>query len=118
MTATIASYRWKLTPDQMKKRLSLIGMTTATLVLAAAALAQAPAPDIQQPRSLAHPMLNSVIFAALGIIVVFVAFKIFDKATPKVNFQEELLKNNTAVAIVIGAVIIGISLIVAASIAG
>jgi len=43
---------------------------------------------------------------------------VFDKATPKLDFQQELIKNNTAVAIVIGAVVIGISLIVAASIVG
>ncbi len=103
----------------MKNKLARITMTAVALLAATgSALAQAPIPDLQQPKALGRALLNSVIFAALGLIVVFVAFKVFDKATPKVDFQQELIKNNIAVAIVIGAVVVGISLIVAASIMG
>src|SRR5258706_15524618 len=68
------------------------------------------------PKSLGHALLNSIIFATVGIIVVFVGFKVFDWALTKIDVQKELLNNNVAVAIVSAAVIIGISIIVATSI--
>jgi uncharacterized membrane protein YjfL (UPF0719 family) len=103
----------------MKTTLNRIALSVATVMATSVnALAQDAVLDVQHPRTLGHALLNSVIFALLGMILVFIAFKVFDKATPKVDFQQELVKNNTAVAIVIAAVVIGISLIVAASIMG
>jgi uncharacterized membrane protein YjfL (UPF0719 family) len=67
-------------------------------------------------KSIGHALLNSVIFAAAGMALVFVAFKVFDLATPRIDIQKELLANNTAVAIISAAVILGVSLIVAVSI--
>jgi putative membrane protein len=67
-------------------------------------------------KSIGHALLNSVVFAAAGMALVFVAFKVFDKATPQIDIQKELLNNNVAVAIISAAVIIGVSLIVAVSI--
>ncbi|EEF61953.1 DUF350 domain-containing protein [Pedosphaera parvula] len=68
------------------------------------------------PKSLSHAILNSIIFATIGIVVVFVGFKVFDWAVTKIDIEKELLNNNVAVAIVTAAVIIGISIIVATSI--
>lgn len=67
-------------------------------------------------KSIGHALLNSVVFAAAGMALVCVAFKVFDKATPQIDIQKELLNNNVAVAIISAAVIIGVSLIVAVSI--
>jgi len=67
-------------------------------------------------KSIGHALLNSIVFAAAGVVLVFVAFKVFDWATPRIEIQKELLNNNVAVAIISAAVIIGVSLIVAASI--
>jgi putative membrane protein len=67
-------------------------------------------------KSIGHALLNSVVFAAAGMVLVFVAFKVFDWVTPRIDIQTELLNNNTAVAIISAAVIIGVSLIVAVSI--
>jgi len=64
-------------------------------------------------------VMAAVIFGAIGIGLILVGYKLFDWITPKINVQEELSqKQNIAVAIVVAAVIIGISLVVAASIAG
>src|SRR4051812_40133418 len=67
-------------------------------------------------KSLGQALLYSLIFATVGIFVVFVAFKIFDLALTEIDVQKELLNNNIAVGLVTGAVIIGISIIVAVSI--
>ena len=67
------------------------------------------------PKSIWHALLNSVIFASVGMLMVAIGIKVFDKATPSIVLEKELLANNTAVAIVTAAVIIGISIIVAAS---
>lgn len=68
------------------------------------------------PKSLGQALLSSLIFAAVGMVAVFVAVVVFDKATPRIDIQKELLNHNVAVAIVTGAVVIGVSIIVAASI--
>ena len=50
------------------------------------------------------------------MVAVFVAVIVFDKTTPRIDIQKELLNNNIAVAILTRAVVIGVSIIVAASI--
>jgi uncharacterized membrane protein YjfL (UPF0719 family) len=52
------------------------------------------------------------LYAALGVILMFVTYKIFDKLSPRVDFEEELKKGNIAVAIFIGALFISIALII------
>jgi putative membrane protein len=90
-----------------------VGITALTL-FAASAFAQSAEP--LPAKSIGHALLNSVVFATAGMVLVFFAFKVFDWATPRIDFQKELLNNNIAVAIVSAAVIIGVSLIVAVSI--
>jgi putative membrane protein len=87
--------------------------TVPTLLAASSAFAQG---EISTPKSIGHALLNSVIFSAVALVMVFIAFKIFDLATPKIDIQKELLNHNVAVAILTAAVIIGISIIVAVSI--
>ena len=100
----------------MKRIASKFGAgALAFCVLANSAVAQTPTADIQ-PRHLARALISSLIFAAVGMLAVFAAVIIFDRATPKIDIQKELLGNNTAVAIVTAAVVIGVSIIVAASI--
>jgi putative membrane protein len=83
-----------------------------TFVNSASAQSAEPLPV----KSIGHALLNSVVFAAAGMVLVFAAFKVFDLATPRIDIQKELLNNNIAVAIISAAVIIGVSLIVAVSI--
>ncbi|MBM4194479.1 MAG: DUF350 domain-containing protein [Gemmatimonadetes bacterium] len=51
-------------------------------------------------------------YAALGVVLMWVSYRVFDLMTPKVDFAEELKKGNVAVAIFIGALFIAIAMIV------
>jgi uncharacterized membrane protein YjfL (UPF0719 family) len=65
------------------------------------------------PTSLWEAALASALFGAIGIALSVLGFKIFDWLTPG-NLQEEVLKkNNIAAAILAGAFIIGICIVIA-----
>ncbi|MGH7633938.1 MAG: DUF350 domain-containing protein [Gemmatimonadaceae bacterium] len=55
------------------------------------------------------------LYAALGIVLMWVAYRVFDRLTPQVDFAEELKRGNIAVAIFIAALFISIALIVGRS---
>ena len=57
-----------------------------------------------------------VIYAVLGIVIYITAFIVVDKITPGHLWNELLEKRNTAIALFMGALGIGISIIIAASI--
>ena len=63
-------------------------------------------------------LLNSVIYSAVGIIVFCVGFAIVDKLTHHDLWDELINKKNMALAIVVGLVSLGISIIIAAAIHG
>ena len=63
-------------------------------------------------------IVTTAIFTLFGLVVFGLAYIIIVKATP-FSIRKELEEDqNTAIAIVIGAVIIGIALIIAAAIQG
>jgi len=62
-----------------------------------------------------YPLLNAVIFASLGIVVLAVAGSILLKLAPLKMWRELGEERNVAVAIFAGAVAIGMSLIIAAA---
>jgi putative membrane protein len=62
--------------------------------------------------------LNSSIYAGLGIVIFVVSFILVDKLTPGELWGEIIREKNTAVAILAGAVAIGLSIIIAAAIHG
>ena len=51
-------------------------------------------------------------YAALGVVLMFVSYRVIDALTPQVDFPEELKKGNIAVAIFIAALFLSIALIV------
>ncbi len=63
-------------------------------------------------------LLSTLVFVLLGIIIFALAFIIIVKASPFSVRKEIEEDQNIALAIVIGAVIIGIAMIVAAAIQG
>jgi putative membrane protein len=63
-------------------------------------------------------MLNSLLYAGIGIVVFVVGFFILDMLTPGKLWEEINQKQNLAVAIFAGAVALGLSIIVAAAIHG
>jgi putative membrane protein len=62
--------------------------------------------------------INSLIFAGLGILIFIVSFVLVDKLTPGELWKEIIDRKNTAVALLAGAVAVGISIIIAAAIHG
>jgi uncharacterized membrane protein YjfL (UPF0719 family) len=52
------------------------------------------------------------LYGALGIVLMWVSYRLFDRLTPQVDFAEELKRGNVAVAIFIAALFIAIALIV------
>jgi uncharacterized membrane protein YjfL (UPF0719 family) len=54
----------------------------------------------------------NLIFAALGVVLMYVSYRIIDRLTPQVDFPEELKRGNVAVAIFIAALFLSIALIV------
>ncbi len=64
-------------------------------------------------------VVSAVLFAGIGLIVFLVGFLVLDLLTPKVNIWRELTeKQNTAVAILVGACVIGIAIIIGSAIHG
>jgi len=64
------------------------------------------------------PIVNSLIFSLLGIVILLTAYFIIEKITPENTWKEIVQKNNIAVAIVFAALIIGMSMIISAAIHG
>jgi putative membrane protein len=63
-------------------------------------------------------LVAAAAFGLLGLALLLLGFKLFEWITPKLNVEEELSKGNVAVAIVVGAAIIGVSLIIVRAIGG
>jgi putative membrane protein len=61
-------------------------------------------------------VLNAVVFAVLGILIFVGAFAIIDKLTPYHLWKEIVEDHNTALAILIGAMSIGMCVIIAAAV--
>ena len=62
--------------------------------------------------------LGSILFALIGVIVFWVCFVIIDKITPYDLWREIVEKQNMALSVVVAAMCLGISIIVAAAIHG
>jgi len=63
-----------------------------------------------------YPLLNAIIYAALGIAIFVVAFTIIDKFTPFHLWNEIVKEKNIALAILLGAMSIGMCIIIAAAV--
>lgn len=63
-------------------------------------------------------MLASILFALIGVVIFWVSFIIIDKLTPYNLWVELVEKQNRALALVVAAMCLGISMIVAAAIHG
>ena len=63
-------------------------------------------------------LLNTLLYAGIGMLVFVIGFVILDLLTPGKLWEEINQKQNVAVAIFAGAVALGLSLIIAASIHG
>lgn len=67
------------------------------------------------PTMLAN-LVAAAVFALLGIVLFIAAFFLFDRLTPGLLWKEVIEEHNTALAVLIGAVAIGLSMIISAAI--
>ncbi len=70
------------------------------------------------PMKLWEHLLAAVIFSLVGVAVLAVCFKLMSKLSPFSIKKEIEEDQNVALAIIMGAVIIGMSIIIAAAIMG
>jgi len=57
-------------------------------------------------------VLAATVFGSVGIVLSIVGYKLFDAIETKIDFAKEIEKGNVAVAIVVGAFLIGICIII------
>ncbi len=60
--------------------------------------------------------LGSIVYAVIGVVVFWLCFLLIDKITPTDLWAEIVEKQNQALALVVAAMCLGISIIVAAAI--
>lgn len=65
-----------------------------------------------------HAVVNSIVFSLLGIAILLLIFIIIEKLTPENIYREVVRERNTAVAVVAGALMISLAIIIAAAIHG
>ncbi|HWA59672.1 MAG TPA: DUF350 domain-containing protein [Gemmatimonadales bacterium] len=56
---------------------------------------------------------TNVVYAVVGVVLMWITYRVIDRLTPEVNFAEELRKGNVAVAIFVAALFLSIALIIA-----
>ena len=61
-------------------------------------------------------IVNAIVFSFLGVLIFWICFRMMDRLTPYLLWKEIIEEHNTALAIVVGALSLGICLIIAASI--
>ena len=52
------------------------------------------------------------LYAVLGVVLMFIAYRVIDWLTPQVDFAVELKKGNVAIAIFIAAIFLSIAIII------
>ena len=62
--------------------------------------------------------LGSMVYSGIGLVIYLVGFVLVDKLTPGNLWKELIEERNVAVAILMGSIAIGISLIISAAIHG
>jgi putative membrane protein len=63
-----------------------------------------------------HALLNAVIYAVLGIVIFAGSFILIDKMTPYDLWREIVEEKNVALAIMVGAMSLGVCIIIAAAV--
>ena len=66
--------------------------------------------------NLANNLVAAIVFAVLGIVTFIVAFIVVDRLTPYNLWKEIIEDQNSALAILIGFVALGLALIIASAI--
>jgi putative membrane protein len=57
--------------------------------------------------------LIAFVYGLVGIALLLLGYKLFDWLTPHIHVQKELMQNNTAVAVVVASLLLGIAFVAA-----
>lgn len=104
-------------PFPMQK-IALRAAFVALFAPLAAHAAEAAAPTGWHAQSLGQAIAYLLLFSLIGIAVAILGYRLFDKFTPGDLHREIVENKNVAAAIVGGAVILGVCIIVAAAMIG
>jgi uncharacterized membrane protein YjfL (UPF0719 family) len=63
-------------------------------------------------------VFSAIIYSALGLVILFISFIIFDRMTPGHLWKEIILEKNLPLAITVGAMTIAIAMIISSAIHG
>ncbi len=63
-------------------------------------------------------LVLSVIYAVLGMVLLYIGYRVFDWVTPTDMQKKIFEENNTAVAITVGAFVLGLAVVIAAAVRG
>ena len=98
----------------IRRLICLLSLVAASPLIAA----ETPSAPTWHAQTLGQALGYMLIFAAVGIAAAVIGYKVFDKCTPG-DLHKEIIENkNVAAAIVAGAVILGVCLIIAAAMVG
>ncbi len=61
-------------------------------------------------------LIAALVYAALGILIFIFAFVLLDRLTPGSLWKEIIEEHNVALAVMVGGISIGISIVIAAAI--
>lgn len=65
-----------------------------------------------------HPLVNSIVYSIVGLVMLGLGFYAYDKLTPWRLWKEVIDEHNIALAIIVAAMVLGISNIIASAITG
>ena len=66
-----------------------------------------------------HNVVGALIYSAIGLAIYVIGFILLDILTPRVHIWREILhEKNLALAVLMGAIVIGIAIIIAAAVRG
>lgn len=54
----------------------------------------------------------NLLYAVLGVALMFVAYRVIDLLTPQVDFAEELRRGNIAVGLFVAAIFIAVAIVI------
>ena len=66
-----------------------------------------------------HSVLNAVLFSGIGLAIFVIGFVLLDLLTPQVHVWNQIChEKNLALAVFLGAIVIGIAMIISAAVHG
>jgi uncharacterized membrane protein YjfL (UPF0719 family) len=101
----------------LRNTFTAVSAAAAPLLVQSAVWAQdAAAAGGRSRPSLVEGIVGTLIFGSIGLVLAIVGFKLFDVVV-RHNIEQEIFeKNNMAAALLAGAIVLGVSIIVAATI--